>query len=238
MGMSQWGAHGLASRGASHHQILTHYYTGVDIAPIDDPGPIEVGLDWGRSEVVAVGEFEIVDGRGRTLVRNALGTWRFAWGGSGVVSIDPPQGFGLPLQVGIVRAPTRVEVGESVFLTVALSRPARVRTVTKAATAYEDPGVRIAAAGRRRIVWPAPLEEGIFQVRVEARAGPSRRRTSPVEIEVFSKPLEDEPVMEGSEATREEGSGGVPILPAVAVVAALAGLGLLLSMGARRRMGR
>jgi len=237
VGMSQWGAHGLAGRGATYPQILTHYYTGVDVAQVDDPGLIEVGLDWGRSEVIADGEFEIIDGRGRTLVGNALGTWRFRWGGSGVVSIDPPRGYGLPLQVGIVRAPKRVEVGESVFLTVALSRPARVRTVTKAATAYEDPGVRIAAAGRRRIVWPAPLEEGLFKVRVEARAGPTRRRTSPVEIEVFSKPPLDDPEVEAPEATRDDGSGGVPFLPAAAAVAALAALGLLVSVRARRRMG-
>ena len=237
VGMSQWGAHGLAGRGATYPQILTHYYTGVDVAQVDDPGLIEVGLDWGRSEVIADGEFEIIDGRGRTLVGNALGTWRFRWGGSGVVSIDPPRGYGLPLQVGIVRAPKRVEVGESVFLTVALSRPARVRTVTKAATAYEDPGVRIAAAGRRRIVWPAPLEEGLFKVRVEARAGPTRRRTSPVEIEVFSKPPLDDPEVEAPEATRDDGSGGVPFLPAAAAVVALAALGLLVSVRARRRMG-
>ncbi len=31
VGMSQWGAHGLAERGASFRQILNHYYTGVAI---------------------------------------------------------------------------------------------------------------------------------------------------------------------------------------------------------------
>lgn len=236
VGMSQWGAHGLANRGASYHQILTHYYTGVEIARVDDPGAIEVGVDWARSSVVVQGEFEVVDGRGRTLVEDALGTWTFNWGGSGVVEIDPPRGYGLPLQVGIVRAPKRVEVGESVYLTVALSRPARVRTVTRAETAYEDPGVRVAAAGRRRIVWPAPLEEGRFKVQVEARAGPTRIRTRPVEIEVFAKPLE-EPTAAGNSETEREARGGSVWLWLVAGTAAVLIASLLVAALGRRRMG-
>lgn len=34
LGMSQWGAHNLAQRGASHLQILGHYYKGVALTPI------------------------------------------------------------------------------------------------------------------------------------------------------------------------------------------------------------
>ncbi len=33
VGMSQWGAHGLAKRGSSFRQILNHYYRGVEILP-------------------------------------------------------------------------------------------------------------------------------------------------------------------------------------------------------------
>ena len=188
VGMSQWGAHGLASRGANHVEILQHYYTGVSVADHPDPGPLEVGLDWARPSVTVRGEFEVVDGLGRTLVERALGDWTFGWNGEGAVAIDPPRGFGLPLRVGLVDAPKRVQVGETVFLTVALSRPAKVRTVTRADTAYDDPGVKIADAGRRRIIWAAPLEEGDFQVHVEARSQAKRVRTEPVTIEVFSKP--------------------------------------------------
>lgn len=236
VGMSQWGAHGLALDGWSYREILTHYYTGVELARLEDPGPIEVGLDWGRSSVTVDGEFKVIDGRGRTLVGNALGTWTFNHAGAGAVEIDPPRGYGLPLRVGIVRAPERVEVGESVYLTVALSRPARVRTVTEAATAYEDPGVRIAAAGRRRIVWPAPLEEGRFRVRVEARAGPTRVRTRPVEIVVFSKPVEQDAPSDdpGSESG---GPGGFPLLWIGAGIVGVAALILLVAAQGRRRMG-
>jgi stage II sporulation protein D len=184
VGMSQWGAHGLALRGASYADILTHYYTGVDIGLVDDPGPIEVGLDWARSSVQVSGEFDVIDGRGRKLVNGGLGTWRFDYAGEGAVAIDPPKGFGLPLEVGLVQAPETVGIGEPIYLTVALSRPAQVRTVTSPPADYEDPGAKITSAGRRRIVWYAPLEPGTFEVRVEARAGGTLRRTRPVVVEV------------------------------------------------------
>ncbi len=105
VGMSQWGAHGLARAGASYGEVLAHYYSGVTIEDVPDPGPIEVGVDWGRRSVRVAGSFRIEDGRGRTLVRRALGTWGFEWAGTGAVSIDPPKGYGLPLRVGIVGAP-------------------------------------------------------------------------------------------------------------------------------------
>ena len=40
VGMSQWGAHGLASKGADFRDILRHYYRGAIIRPYrpaDDP---------------------------------------------------------------------------------------------------------------------------------------------------------------------------------------------------------
>jgi stage II sporulation protein D len=33
VGMSQWGAHGLAQQGADFRQILNHYYRGAEILP-------------------------------------------------------------------------------------------------------------------------------------------------------------------------------------------------------------
>lgn len=37
VGMSQWGAEGLARGGASHEEILQHYYTGVSVGRVDEP---------------------------------------------------------------------------------------------------------------------------------------------------------------------------------------------------------
>ena len=236
VGMSQWGAHGLASRGANHIEILQHYYTGVSVADHPDPGPLEVGLDWARPSVTVRGEFEVVDGLGRTLVERALGDWTFGWTGEGAVAIDPPKGFGLPLRVGLVDAPKRVQVGETVFLTVALSRPAKVRTVTRAETAYDDPGVKIADAGRRRIIWAAPREEGDFQVHVEARSQAKRVRTKPVTIEVFSKPRAEGSSPAPAEPESAE-TGRFPLLLVGAGALVLLLGGLLVSARAGRKLG-
>ena len=54
VGMSQWGAHGLALKGADFREILRHYYRGAQIRPYrpgDDPsvaaspppGPVWMG---------------------------------------------------------------------------------------------------------------------------------------------------------------------------------------------------
>ncbi|MEA2447864.1 MAG: stage sporulation protein [Actinomycetota bacterium] len=192
VGMSQWGAEGLALQGAGYADILAHYYTGVSIGSYPDPGPIEVGLGWGLAQTTISGSFRIVDARGKTIVKHALGTWDFRWPGSGAVSIEPPKGYGLPLNVGIVRAPKHVGIGEPTFLTVALSRPARVTTKTAAApTGYADPGTEVKEAGRKRIVWLAPLEPGTYDVRVTANTGAVERRSEPVPITVLAAAEQD-----------------------------------------------
>jgi len=37
VGMSQWGAHGLAQRGQSYDQILRYYYRGTELRPYGTP---------------------------------------------------------------------------------------------------------------------------------------------------------------------------------------------------------
>lgn len=225
-GMSQWGAEGLARRGAGYVDILTHYYTGVSVAPYPDPGAIEVGMEQGRSSVTASGSFRIVDARGKTLVGDALGSWTFEWAGAGAVAIRPPQGYGLPLEVGIVDAPKKVLVGEPAFLTVALSRPAKVRIETgDTPTGYRDPGVSVKGAGRRRVVWLAPLEEGRYRIRVSARAGPTQKRSEPIEIVVTSARVTD-PEAGGAEPEVTGDNGSAVAWIVVSVI-----LGALMLLG-------
>lgn len=188
VGMSQWGARGLALEGASYVDILTHYYSGTSVGPAPEPRVVRVGLDWGLSSATATGDFSIVDATGHTLVRRALGTWGFRWTGSGAVSIDPPRGYGLPLQVGIVDAPQRVAVGDAAFLTVALSRPAKVQPVTSAPAPRERYPATIRSAGRRRIPWLAPLQPGRYRVVVRASTGATVERSRPVTIVVRKPP--------------------------------------------------
>jgi stage II sporulation protein D len=182
VGMSQWGAEGMASRGASFEEILKHYYTGIEVAEYEGPGRISVGLDWGESQVAVSGAFSIVDGRGRTIIDEALGEWTFIYSGLDVVAIDPPKGFGLPLRVGIVRAPETVAPGARAEVTIALSRPARVRATTAGAEAKGQAAV--AEAGRHEVEWQAPDEPGTYRVRVKATAGSASRRSEVVEIAV------------------------------------------------------
>jgi stage II sporulation protein D len=189
VGMSQWGAHGLAMRGSSYMDILGHYYSGVSLETIPVRRSIKVGLDTGNRVVTASGEFRIVNGRNRVLVKRALGTWTFRWAGSGAVAVRPPRGFGLPLDVGIVRAPATAEVGDRVPITIALSRPARVQVVT-GGTEGEKPSTKVENAGRTRVVWRAPESPGVYAVRVHASTGGRARRSEPVEIEVRA-PVDD-----------------------------------------------
>ena len=52
LGMSQWGAYGLAQDGWSHQQILTHYYTGTSVAQWTKAIPqVRVGLTQGRQTI-------------------------------------------------------------------------------------------------------------------------------------------------------------------------------------------
>jgi stage II sporulation protein D len=187
VGMSQWGAFGLARQGASFVDILTHYYTGVTVDGLPFDRPIEVGVATGLPSVVASGEFRIEDGEGHTIVSNAVGAWSFRSGGPGVVSIDPPKGFGLPLEIGIVEAPKRVVVGEPAFLTVALSKPAKVRAVT-VGSRERFPQARVKNAGKRRITWLAPLDPGKYEVRARANVGPRLSVSRPVVIRVRRPP--------------------------------------------------
>ncbi|MGH2752503.1 MAG: SpoIID/LytB domain-containing protein [Actinomycetota bacterium] len=194
VGMSQWGAHGLALRGASHQEILNHYYTGVSLGELDDPGPLEVGVGWGRNTLRVTGAFEVVGARGRTVVEPSVGTWTFRYNGTGSLSVTPPEGSDEPLRVQLLESPEEIGVGEAAFLRIALSRPARVVAVTAEGrmTASSHPENRLSLAetgtvrhaGRSRITWLAPLEPGRYSVHVEASSGSETRRTDPVDIVV------------------------------------------------------
>jgi SpoIID/LytB domain protein len=231
VGMSQWGAHGLAREGASYTEILEHYYTGVDVAEYGEPGPISVGVDWAESSVSVTGAFEIVDGRNQTVLNEALGTWIFTTTGTGIVSIDPPEGYGLPLRIGVVRSPSRVEVGDAIEFTIALSKPARVRTVTAGPGEYSDGSARVRSAGRHTIRWLAPRDPGRYEVVIEARAGPRVRRSERLEVVVAEDARSVAPEAGGG----TEGSGGDRGLIVVGLVLVFVSVGALTLAGRIRR---
>lgn len=225
VGMSQWGAYGLAEQGFGYEDILSHYYTGTTVGVVDEASPIEVGLAWGEPKATATGSFRIIDGRGRTLVERAIGTWTFDWRSTGVISIEPPEGYRLPLEVGIVHAPSRAETGEPVPLKIALSRPAEVRTVTETGATSAGSRTAVKDAGSRLITWRAPGEPGKYEVRVAASSGDLVRRSEEVQIVVSEGETIETPSseVEGSERAAPEGGGASPV-PLIVV-------GLVLAMG-------
>jgi hypothetical protein len=148
----------------------------------------------------------VVDGDGEVLVGDALGTWRFRPQGSGAIGIDPPAGFGLPLRVGIVEAPRRVPTGGSAFFTIALSKPARIRTVTRGGgETHTIPLLDVGRAGRTKIAWSAPTEPGRYEVTLAGRAGAAHRKSEPVEVVVYEEPLPTHPeAARGPQGAAEE----------------------------------
>jgi SpoIID/LytB domain protein len=215
VGMSQWGAYGLARRGADHEEILTHYYTGVDIDTVSHRRPIDVGVDWGRSDVAVRGAFDLLDGNDRVLARGAVGTWHFSWTHEGIVSVDPPRGYRLPLRVGVVRAPTRALPGQPARFTIALSRPAVVRALSQDGAEPTSGAQRVLDAGRRVVVWRAPTDPGRYEVRIEAMSGGVSRQSEVVEITVAS---DTQPAPQGRPKEGDEGDVVVPVLVAVVLL--------------------
>ena len=46
IGMSQWGAYGMAKEGSDAHAILTHYYSGTSVGPVPDDMDVRVNLKY------------------------------------------------------------------------------------------------------------------------------------------------------------------------------------------------
>ena len=192
-GMSQWGAHGMAVLGEGYVDILRHYYSRTVAGPFPYAGSIDVGLAWARSSVTVTGPFKLVDGAGRTLVANALGTWQFNFttGNSiGIVpgEVAPSRPHRRPtdgrISVAILKAPKTVSVGDAAKLTFRLSRDARVATVTSGASEFSDLSVQLSKKGTGRITWVAPMKPGRYRVRVEATAERATGLSKPVGIRV------------------------------------------------------
>jgi stage II sporulation protein D len=237
-GMTQWGAHGLAKLGRGYKDILRHYYTGVSVQRRRFGGPIAVGVATGLPSVSATGRFKIVNGNGKTVVANALGTWGFTSTGGSTVAVTPgeigPAGGQKPkkrvplsdgaLSVSILKAPATVPIGGSAFIQIDLSRQARVSTLTAAAGQFDDLNVELKGDGKSKVIWLAPLEPGKYSVRVQAESGPVIRKSKPITVRVTGAKAAPgaKPVgLPGSDS--DDGSASMPLL--------IAALALLLVVG-------
>ncbi len=59
VGMSQWGARGMAARGADAARILGHYYRGTRVGRLTRSPAVRVALQWGRRETTISGASSI-----------------------------------------------------------------------------------------------------------------------------------------------------------------------------------
>jgi len=179
VGMSQWGAHGLALRGWGAKQILEHYYTGARVSNVPGSQMLEVGVATGLDSVQATGAFRLEDGDGRTVLPRAVGRWAISFEGSGVASLSPPPGFGRPLRLAVVSAPRTLRTGAKGTFALRLSAPAEVRTSPGATETF------VASAGSNSFTWRAPDKPGRYRVEVAA-VGSRGRETKVVEVEVVA----------------------------------------------------
>lgn len=209
VGMSQYGAFGMALRGFGYREILAHYYRGADLVTAEPAGVVDVGVAWQQPTVSVEGEFRIVDATGRTLVEDALGTWRFRATGS-EIAIEPPTGYDLPLTIDIVEVAGRVEPGAEVEIQFVVSKPARVSISSRPATKGRS---RVFSAGRRTATWRAPDTPGEYELHLVARAGDASHRSAPVAVMVA------DPVSASGPAAPDPGSSG---LPGTAVIVSIA----------------
>ena len=79
VGMSQWGAKGLAEKGLTGNKILFWYYRGTALTKVTTPPAIRVGLlqEQDHIDVTGNGRFDIYDQKGTLRAAGASGqTWR------------------------------------------------------------------------------------------------------------------------------------------------------------------
>jgi stage II sporulation protein D len=105
VGMSQYGAFGMAKNGWSHRQILAHYYTGTALGVVDPAQPVRVLLG-GRSGVTRFTGATVAGGR-RLKPTSTYGARRRADGGVDLLS---PKGR----RLAAVAAPLRIAGAEAV----------------------------------------------------------------------------------------------------------------------------
>lgn len=217
VGMSQWGAEGMARRDKSYRDILDHYYTGTEAGVVDTSEPLDVGVDWARSQVRVTGSFDLFDGRGRQVVDGAVGTWAFRRTSSGSIAVTPPKGHRLRLAVGVVSAPEVVGPGDVMEVVVALSAPARIRVGDQPAEVHN--------AGRVRMQVLAPESPGEHSLMVHAAAGGDRASDR------FTFSVEEAQIEPSPQALGQTDDPVTPgVLPVIGAVALLAALALLVKV--------
>lgn len=186
VGMSQWGARSLATRGWSAERIVRHYYGPARVTTITEPDVIRVlaAEDMKRVVVAVEGDATITSATGSVL---APGTTFQAVGGKAMTVQRATTGTFKPvLEVRTTAPPLRAKVGDPVAVPFTLSRSARVTvSVTDAdgapvATVPEESY----ESGDYVVALPIGNDPGEYRAVVEGYDGLDRVRSAPYEISV------------------------------------------------------
>ncbi len=178
VGMSQWGADGMAQDGADAAAILAHYYGG--LAPVRAPGlpdTMRVGWDGGDEVTVTADRPLTIEAAGTPVTARGMGTWTVRSASGGQVRLVPPDGYGATLQIADAAvsrsAPTRLEV---VTIRTAVNKPSQLHMdiARPDGTAVLDRDLGIVVAGPQEVRWDLddahgdPVPAGRYDVRLTA----------------------------------------------------------------------
>lgn len=117
VGMSQWGAKGMADSGTGYADILAHYYGGLRPVVFDGvPKTVRVGLTTSAREL-------IVEPSGPMAIpgvtEGTLGQWILGPN----AGLEPPQTWEETLRIEALAVPTRVEMSQTDTVDIALNVP-------------------------------------------------------------------------------------------------------------------
>lgn len=242
VGMSQYGALGMAEAGSDAESILKHYYSGTRVEPVSEPDVVRVGIGTGAPKVVieGSGEFRIEGADGKVLVERALGKYTVEPKSKGAVTLQLPAGGDSELTLtGPVLSRTAVGADENaVSISYTSSRPALVtfevlrasdgNVVYSSEERVIDPGTAtdtwtLTAGGGRR----PPSGEYLLVVKARSPGGDDE----------VSLPFSVESPADETSNNGSAGSGLVPVT-AAAVLAAVALAAAVTLIRRRRKQGQ
>ena len=157
VGMSQYGAKGLADKGKDYREILATYYTGLEPSHWHGSRSMRVEVAQGRSNVAVSGDgtFGVYAGAD-ALAASTVGAWTVSALGSRSLGVSPPTGYTLPLVLSGLRAPGEVFVdppkqGGSIDVDFVLPKAAEITGVLERDGKSVASGRTVAEAGEGRV---------------------------------------------------------------------------------------
>jgi len=160
VGMSQYGAKGLAEKGESYREILATYYTGLKPSHWHGSRSMRVEVSDGAAGVAISGDgtFGVFAGDD-PLASSTIGVWSVATRGVRALAVSPPTGYTLPLVLSGIRAPREVfvdppERGGSIDVDFVVPKAAEVTATLRRNGRTIASGRTVTEAGEGRVNVP------------------------------------------------------------------------------------